>query len=79
MTVLEDRIAMAESDNERTLDEMFERLCVIADPYQRRCHIYTQPKEGEYEIETTVPFGSGLDLTGTVVGLALRTDEFPRD
>lgn len=26
MTVLEDRIAMAESDNTRQLDEMFERL-----------------------------------------------------
>ncbi|MGW7407069.1 Uma2 family endonuclease [Streptomyces sp. NPDC054833] len=52
---------------------------VIADPYQRRCHIYTQPKEGDYEIETTVPFGSDLDLTNTVVGLTLRTDEFPRD
>jgi Uma2 family endonuclease len=52
---------------------------VIADPYQRRCHIYTQPKEGDYEIETTVPFGSDLDLTGSVVGLTLKTDEFPRD
>ncbi|MET8452884.1 Uma2 family endonuclease [Streptomyces sp. NPDC005209] len=52
---------------------------VIADPYQRRCHIYTQPKEGDYEIETTVPFGSDLDLTDTVVGLTLKTDEFPRD
>ncbi|WP_129308439.1 Uma2 family endonuclease [Streptomyces sp. L2] len=52
---------------------------VIADPYQRRCHIYTQPKEGDYEIETTVPFGSDLDLTHTVVGLILKTDEFPHD
>ncbi|MFI1765447.1 Uma2 family endonuclease [Streptomyces sp. NPDC020800] len=52
---------------------------VIADPYQRRCHLYTQPKEGDYEIETTVPFGSGLDLTNTVVGLTLKTDDFPRD
>lgn len=52
---------------------------LIADPYQRRCHLYTQPKENDYEIETTVPFGSDLDLTGTVVGLTLRTDEFPRD
>ncbi|MEU9986176.1 Uma2 family endonuclease [Streptomyces sp. NPDC048045] len=52
---------------------------VIADPYQRRCHIYTQPKEGDYEIETTVAFGSGLDLTNTIVGLTLKTDDFPRD
>ncbi|MEU9136082.1 Uma2 family endonuclease [Streptomyces sp. NPDC048404] len=52
---------------------------VIADPYQRRCHIYTQPKKDDYEIETTVPFGSSLNLTGTVVGLTLTTDEFPHD
>ncbi|MFF7748563.1 Uma2 family endonuclease [Streptomyces sp. NPDC007971] len=52
---------------------------VVADPYQRRCHVYTQPKEGDYEIETTVPFGSDLDLTDTVVGLTLSTDEFPHD
>ncbi|OIJ97866.1 hypothetical protein BIV25_13830 [Streptomyces sp. MUSC 14] len=52
---------------------------VIADPYQRRCHIYTQPKEGDYEIETTVHFGSDLDLTKTIVDLTLKTDGFPRD
>ncbi|MFF8972354.1 Uma2 family endonuclease [Streptomyces sp. NPDC014995] len=52
---------------------------VIADPYQGRCHVYTDPKEGDYQIETTVAFGKDLDLTGTVVGLTLTTDEFPRD
>ncbi|MFF7238297.1 MULTISPECIES: Uma2 family endonuclease [Streptomyces] len=52
---------------------------LVADPYQRRCHVYTQPKEGGYEIETTVAFGNDLDLTGTVVGLTLKTDEFPQD
>ncbi|MER6470059.1 Uma2 family endonuclease [Streptomyces collinus] len=52
---------------------------LVADPYQRRCHAYTQPKEGGYEIETTVAFGNDLDLTGTVVGLTLKTDEFPQD
>ncbi|MFJ6391406.1 Uma2 family endonuclease [Streptomyces sp. NPDC091972] len=52
---------------------------VIADPYQGRCHIFTDPKGGDYEVETRVPFGKDLDLTGTVVGLALTTDEFPRD
>ncbi|KKD07062.1 Uma2 family endonuclease [Streptomyces sp. WM6386] len=52
---------------------------VIADPYQGRCHIYTEPKGSEYEIETRVPFGKDLDLTGTVVDLTLKTDEFPRD
>ncbi|MGW1889969.1 Uma2 family endonuclease [Streptomyces sp. NPDC002004] len=52
---------------------------VIADPYQGRCRIYTQPKEGDYEIETKVPFGKDLDLVDTVVGLTLKTKEFPRD
>ena len=52
---------------------------VVADPYQGRCHLYTDPKDGDYEVETIVPFGKDLDLTGTVVDLVLRTDEFPRD
>ncbi|NNN36971.1 Uma2 family endonuclease [Streptomyces sp. S3(2020)] len=52
---------------------------VVADPYQGRCHIYTDPKGSDYEIETTVSFGKDLDLTGTVVDLTLKTDEFPRD
>ena len=52
---------------------------VIADPYQGRCHIYTDPKGSDYEIETKVAFGKDVDLTGTVVGLVLKTDEFPRD
>lgn len=52
---------------------------VIVDPYQGRCRIYTDPKEGDYEIETKVPFGKDLDLTDTVVGLTLTTDDFPRD
>lgn len=52
---------------------------LIADPYQRRCHVYTQPKNGEYVTETKIDFGDDVDLTGTVVGLTLSTDEFPRD
>lgn len=52
---------------------------LIADPYQRRCHVYTQPKNGEYVTETKIDFGDEIDLTGTVVGLTLKTDEFPRD
>ncbi|MFD5710028.1 Uma2 family endonuclease [Streptomyces pharetrae] len=52
---------------------------LVADPYQGRCHLYTDPKDGDYEVETIVPFGKDLDLTGTVVDLVLRTDEFPRD
>ncbi|GHE38191.1 Uma2 family endonuclease [Streptomyces capitiformicae] len=52
---------------------------LIADPYQGRCHIYTHPKNGDYITETTLPFGDELDLTDTVIGLTLRTDEFPRN
>ncbi|MEV5317033.1 Uma2 family endonuclease [Streptomyces sp. NPDC052687] len=52
---------------------------VVADPYQGRCHLYTDPKDGDYEVETTVPFGKDLDLTGTAVDLVLKTGEFPRD
>ncbi|MEW1774220.1 Uma2 family endonuclease [Streptomyces sp. NPDC086777] len=52
---------------------------LIADPYQRRCHVFTHPKGEDYATETRVAFGTDVDLTGTVVGLVLRTDEFPTD
>ncbi|WP_405599153.1 Uma2 family endonuclease [Streptomyces sp. NBC_01410] len=52
---------------------------LIADPYQGRCHVYSQPKGGEYASETTVAFGTDVDLTHTPLGLTLSTDEFPRD
>ncbi|GAA2270717.1 hypothetical protein GCM10010145_01470 [Streptomyces ruber] len=54
-------------------------VLLIADPYQRRCHLYIHPKDGDYATETIVTFGDDVDLTGTVVGLTLKTDEFPRD
>ncbi|WP_156724994.1 PDDEXK family nuclease [Streptomyces apocyni] len=41
--------------------------------------LYTQPKDGDYLTETTVAFGTGVDLTGTPLDLAtLTTDDFPR-
>ncbi|MGY0058491.1 Uma2 family endonuclease [Streptomyces sp. LZ34] len=52
---------------------------LIADPYTGRCRLFTHPKDGEYRAEMTVDFGSELDLTDTVLGLTLKTDEFPRD
>lgn len=52
---------------------------VIADPYKGTCYIYTGPKEGDYVTRTKADFGDDLDLTGTVVDLVLKTDEFPRD
>ncbi|TKT01394.1 Uma2 family endonuclease [Streptomyces lasalocidi] len=52
---------------------------LIADPYQGRCHLYTRPKDGEYVSELSVAFGADVDMTDTVLGLTLRTQDFPRD
>ena len=52
---------------------------LVADPYQGKCHLYTQPKNGEYLSELSVAFGTDVDLTGTPLGLVLKTGEFPRD
>ncbi|ALC22489.1 Uma2 family endonuclease [Streptomyces pristinaespiralis] len=52
---------------------------LVADPYQRKCHLYTAPKDGDYTTETTVAFGTDLDLTDTPVGLTLTTADFPRE
>ncbi len=54
-------------------------LCLIADPYQGRCHIFTHPGDGDCTTGTKVAFGQDLDLTGTVLGLTLPTAGFPRD
>ena len=51
---------------------------LVADPYQGKCHLYTQPKDGEYLSELSVAFGADVDLT-TTLGLTLSTDVFPRD
>ncbi|MEU0842255.1 Uma2 family endonuclease [Streptomyces sp. NPDC005962] len=51
---------------------------LIADPYTGRCRLFTEPKGCEYLTELSVPFGKELNLTD-VVGLTLKTDEFPRD
>ncbi|MGW2821441.1 Uma2 family endonuclease [Streptomyces sp. NPDC001443] len=51
---------------------------LVADPYQGRCHLFSQPKDGEYVSELTVSFGADIDLTATPVGLTLTTDDFPR-
>ncbi|WP_413801385.1 Uma2 family endonuclease [Streptomyces iranensis] len=52
---------------------------LIVDPYKKECRLYTQPKDGAYHVESTIDFGVPVDLTGTVVDLTLKTDEFPRD
>lgn len=52
---------------------------LIADPYTATCHLFTHPKDGEYQSRLTAKFGEVLDLTGTVVDLELPTADFPRD
>lgn len=52
---------------------------LVADPYQGKCHLYTQPKDGDYLTELSVTFGADVDLGATPLGLTLKTDEFPRD
>lgn len=52
---------------------------LIADPYEGKCHLHTLPKDGEYISELSIAFGTDVDMTNTLVGLTLKTDEFPRD
>ncbi|MFF9604977.1 Uma2 family endonuclease [Streptomyces sp. NPDC014684] len=52
---------------------------VIADPYRGECHVLSHPRDGKYALEVKADFGEELDLTGTPVGLVLKTGEFPRD
>ncbi|GAA2684904.1 Uma2 family endonuclease [Streptomyces aculeolatus] len=52
---------------------------LIADPYQRKCHVYTEPGDGDYVKEVVVAFGAALDLKVTPLGFVLRTDRFPSD
>ncbi|MEU6275113.1 Uma2 family endonuclease [Streptomyces populi] len=52
---------------------------LIVDPYQGKCHLFTQPKDGDYTTETIVEFGTDVDTTTTPLELTLKTDEFPRD
>ncbi|MYR43434.1 Uma2 family endonuclease [Streptomyces sp. SID5910] len=52
---------------------------LIVDPYTGEWHLHTLPKDGEYHGAVSFRFGEDVDLTGTVVGLTLKTDDFPRD
>jgi Uma2 family endonuclease len=52
---------------------------LIVNPYTAEWHLYTLPKDGDYHGEVRLGFGDEIDLTGTPVGLVLKTDEFPRD
>ncbi|MGW0781952.1 Uma2 family endonuclease [Streptomyces sp. NPDC002913] len=52
---------------------------LIVDPYTGTWHLHTIPKDDEYRSVLSLDFGTPVDLTGTVVGLALETGDFPRD
>ncbi|MEU3351728.1 Uma2 family endonuclease [Streptomyces sp. NPDC037389] len=52
---------------------------LIVDPYIGQCHVFTEPKDGTYRAAPAVKFGDPIDLTDTVVGLAVTTDEFGWD
>ncbi|MFJ8147144.1 Uma2 family endonuclease [Streptomyces sp. NPDC096048] len=52
---------------------------LIVDPYAGEWHLHTLPKDGTYHAAVSFGFGEDIDLTGTVVGLTLQTDDFPRD
>ncbi|CAM5406435.1 hypothetical protein [Streptomyces abikoensis] len=54
-------------------------VCLIADPCTGLCHLHTLPKDGEYRGSLKLDFGQPVDLTGTVLGMTLQTDRFPRD
>ncbi|UYQ62838.1 Uma2 family endonuclease [Streptomyces peucetius] len=49
----------------------------VADPYQRKCHLYTDPSDGDCTSDTIVTFGKDVDLTKTPVGLTLTTAGLP--
>ncbi|WP_346098260.1 Uma2 family endonuclease [Streptomyces olivaceiscleroticus] len=52
---------------------------LIADPYTAKWHLFTMPKDGEYQSKLSLDFGQPVDLTDTVLGMTLETDRFPRD
>ncbi|MGX1029841.1 Uma2 family endonuclease [Streptomyces sp. SAI-097] len=52
---------------------------LIADPYARRCRLFTDPKDGIYVTDTSIEYGGVVDMTNTHLGLTLKTADFPRD
>ncbi|WP_308216470.1 hypothetical protein [Streptomyces ortus] len=51
----------------------------MVDPYQGKCHLFTQPRDGDYLSRLSVRYGTDIDMTNTLLDLTLKTDEFPRD
>ncbi|MGW0731334.1 Uma2 family endonuclease [Streptomyces sp. NPDC002851] len=52
---------------------------LIADPYEGQCHVYTDPRNGDYFAVSKHDFGEQIDLTHTLLDLTLDTTKFPRD
>ncbi|MET8902905.1 Uma2 family endonuclease [Streptomyces sp. NPDC048232] len=52
---------------------------LIVNPYTGEWRLHTLPRSGKYHAVVSLDFGDEIDLTGTVVGLVLKTDKFPRD
>ncbi|KQW16773.1 Uma2 family endonuclease [Streptomyces sp. Root369] len=52
---------------------------VIADPYTGKCHLFTQPKDGDYVSDLSITYGGDVDMTATPLNLTLKSDKFPRD
>ncbi|ANZ16720.1 Uma2 family endonuclease [Streptomyces noursei] len=52
---------------------------LIIDPYLGRCRVFTHPQDGEYKRDLTLAYGEPIDLTDTVLGMTLQTEDFPRD
>ncbi|GHH06739.1 Uma2 family endonuclease [Streptomyces lanatus] len=52
---------------------------LIVDPYTAKCHLFTQPKDGDYMSDASITYGADVDMTNTLLGLTLKTDRFPRD
>ncbi|MER5752982.1 Uma2 family endonuclease [Streptomyces sp. NPDC002088] len=52
---------------------------VIADPYVGKCHLFTQPKDGDYVCDLSITYGGVVDMTATPLDFTLATDMFPRD
>ncbi|MFD3625653.1 Uma2 family endonuclease [Streptomyces sp. DSM 116494] len=52
---------------------------LIADPYARKCRLFTHPENGTYVSDTSIDYGGEVDMTNTHMGLVLKTDGFPHD
>lgn len=52
---------------------------LIADPYVGRCRVFMHPQDGDYKVDVTLAYGQPINLTDTVIGITISTDDFPRD